>query len=81
MDYRMSHADKFSKVDVSFGRVRSPSNGLGIERICWGGFGGSVFTVANAVPDALGISDIDMPTTLEVGSGGMKVRWPSGPLH
>ena len=65
MDYCMPRADDLPRFDVGMTNTPCPSNPLGIKGCGEAGAIGSPPAIVNAVCDALGVRDIEMPLTPE----------------
>jgi carbon-monoxide dehydrogenase large subunit len=65
MDYAMPRADDLPDFDVGMTVTRCPSNPLGIKGCGEAGAIAAPAAVVNAITDALGVRDFDMPATPE----------------
>ena len=65
MDYCMPRADDLPSFQVDMTVTKSPSNPLGMKGCGEAGAIGAPPAVINAITDALGIDDIEMPATTE----------------
>jgi carbon-monoxide dehydrogenase large subunit len=65
MDYCMPRADDLPDIRVGFTNTPSPSNPLGIKGCGEAGAIGAPPAVINAITDALGVRELDMPATSE----------------
>ena len=65
MDYAMPRADDFPDIDVGFTTTMATTNPLGMKGCGEAGAIGAPPAFINALTDALGIRDIQMPATPE----------------
>jgi carbon-monoxide dehydrogenase large subunit len=65
MDYAMPIADEFPPFEIDSTVTPTPVNPLGVKGVGEAGTIGSTPAVANAVADALGVANVDMPFTSE----------------
>jgi carbon-monoxide dehydrogenase large subunit len=65
MDYAMPIAPEFPPFELDHTVTPTPVNPLGVKGVGEAGTIGSTPAVANAIADALGVADVEMPFTAE----------------